>query len=461
MNLKSLLISLIIITACIVSCNKQTTQEDTSYDFNQIKEKGELNVLTIQGSMSYFIYKGEEMGYEYELVKNFADKHNLKLNIKVADNVTKLNKMLMDKEGDLIAYKIPVTIEGADSLTYTGDGVITHQVLVQRSNKGDNLIKDVTELIGKDVWVIKDSKYYHRLMNLNDELGGGINIKSIDKDTVTVEDLIEMVSKGIIDYTISENEMARLNKTYFRNINISLAVSHPQKSSWAVRNTSPLLANEINQWFEETQKTHQHKARIKRYFEMSKLPGDEPLALLAPGQISPYDDYFKKYAKVINWDWKLLASISFQESKFHLDRVSWAGATGLMGLMPKTATAMGISPEEAYLPEPSIKAATELIRRLNRSFSHIEDENERINFILAAYNAGSGHIYDGQALARKYNKDPHIWKDNVEEMLKLKHLPEYYNDSVVKQGFFRSKETISYVQNVMERWKHYNELITK
>ena len=428
-------------------------------DFEEIKEKGELNILTLSGSMSYFIYKGEPRGYEYELAKSFADEHNLKLNVKVAHNVTSLNHMLLNSEGDLIAYNIPVTYEGKDSLLYTGREIINHQILVQRADKEDTILKDVTELIGKEVWVMNDSKYYDRLVNLNDELGGGIKIQTINKDTVTVEDLIEMVSKGQISHTVSEDDLARLNKTYFRNIDVSLNISHPQRSSWAVRHSSPGLAEAINRWFDENQNKSQYRSIVKRYFEMSKLPGDEPAPILGPGMISPYDEYFKEYAEKINWDWRLLASIAYQESKFYTDRVSWAGATGLMGLMPRTAEAMGISQAETFLPEPSIKAATELIRRLNKAFSNIEDENEKIKFVLAAYNAGSGHVYDGQALAKKYGKDPKIWKGHVEESLKLKQLPEYYNDPVVKQGYFRSRETISYVQNVLERWEYYKEQV--
>jgi membrane-bound lytic murein transglycosylase F len=436
---------------------KNTVPLPQPQDFSLIQEKGELNVLTLSGSMSYFIYKGEPRGYEYELLNDFAESYHLKLNIKLAENETKLTEMLQDEKGDLIAYNIPVTNEGKKDLLYAGRKVINQQVLIQRSNKNDTLLKDVTELIGKDVWVIHDSKYYRRLKNLNDELGGGINIRIIDKDTISVEDLIEMVSKGKISYTVSDADMAKLNKTYFHNINISLEVSHPQRSSWAVRKTSSELAAVINQWFDENQNNPRYKAIIKRYFEMSKMPGDEPAPLLHSHQISPYDNYFKEYAKQIGWDWQLLASISFQESKFHLDRVSWAGATGLMGLMPKTAEAMGISPEEMIQPETSILAAIRLIKRLNKSFSSIENKEERIKFILAAYNSGSGHIYDAQALAKKYGKDPALWEENVEECLKLKNLPEYYNDPVVKQGYFRGTETINYVHSVIERWLYYKE----
>ncbi|MDR2626824.1 MAG: transglycosylase SLT domain-containing protein [Dysgonamonadaceae bacterium] len=430
-----------------------------SVDLPQIEQQGELHVLTLSGSMSYFIYKGEPRGYEYELLRDFADTYGLKVNIRLAENETRLTEMLLRGEGDLIAYPFPVTNPGKAELLYCGREVVNHQVLIQRSNKGDTLLKDVTGLIGKEVWVIHDSKQYQRMVYLNDELGGGIRIRTIDKDTVTVEDLIEMVAKGQISYTVSDGDMARLNKTYFQNLNISLPVSHPQRSSWAVRKTSPHLASALDEWFRNNRNTPHYRSLIKRYFEMSKMPGDAPAPLLGPHRISLYDAAFKHYAQSLGWDWRLLASIAYQESKFYTDRVSWAGATGLMGLMPKTAEAFGLPADSLDNPEGSIRAATGLIRRLDRAFSSVEDADERIKFVLAAYNAGASHIYDAQALAGKYGKNPLLWENHVEEYLKLKSLPEYYNDSLVQQGYFRSTETVNYVQAVVERWRYYQEKI--
>ncbi|MDR3218867.1 MAG: transglycosylase SLT domain-containing protein [Dysgonamonadaceae bacterium] len=427
-------------------------------DFSRILSKGEIDVLTVSGSMSYFIYKGEPRGYEYELLNSFAENYKLKVNIRPVENETKLMEMLLRGEGDLIACNIPISNEGKEKLLYCGREVINEQVLVQRANRGDTLLKDVTGLIGKEVWVIHDSKHYKRLVNLDNELGGGIHIRTIDKDTVSVEDLIEMVSKGKLAYTVSDADMAGLNKTYFQNLNIAMVVGHSQRSSWATGKDSPKLAAAIDKWFTENQNKAGYKKITKRYFEMSKLPGDEPAPVIGPGQISPYDSLFRRYAAKIPWDWRLLASVSYQESKFHTDLVSWAGATGLMGLMPRTAQAFGISEDMIFDPESNVRAAVDLIKRLNRSFSAIEDENERIKFILASYNAGSGHIYDAQALAEKYDKNAYLWSD-VEEYLKLKSLQEYYNDPVCKQGYFRSGETVNYVRNVFERWIYYGEAV--
>ena len=175
-------------------------------------------------------------------------------------------------------------------------------------------------------------------------------------------------------------------------------------------------------------------------------------------QISTFDPFFKKYAHSIDWDWRLLASVSFQESRFLTDRASGTGATGLMGLMPKTAEAFGLSADRINDPEMSIKAACGFIKRLNRFFASIENKEERILFVLAAYNSGPGHVQDAQALAAKYGKDPQKWED-VEEYLKLKNQPEYYNDPVCRSGFLRGAETNTYVQDVIERWRYYQRKV--
>jgi len=455
--LNTLIIFSLSVTLHSCHSNKNKPTSPTFDDLLRIVHTGEINVLTLSGSMSYFIYKGEPKGYEYELLSNLAENLKLKINIRLAENETKLTEMLLRGEGDLIAYNIPITNEGKKQVLYCGREVINEQVLVQRNNKNDTLITDVTGLIGKDVWVIHNSKYYKRLKNLNDELGGGIRIRTIEKDTITVEDLIGMVSKGEIPYTISDADMAKLNKTYFNNnIDLSVLIGHPQRSSWAVRKTNRVLAEILDKWFEENRNTPQYEKILDRYFKMSKKSGYEDEASMITGrnQISPFDHWFKQYARLINWDWRLLASISCQESGFVIDRVSWAGAAGLMGLMPKTAETFGLPIEEIYDPEKNIKVAAEFIKKLNRMFNVIEDGDERIKFILAAYNAGPGHIFDAQALTEKFGKNPYDWAD-VEEYVKLKNLPEYYNDPVCKFGYLRSSETIDYVQRVIGRWQRY------
>ena len=161
-------------------------------------------------------------------------------------------------------------------------------------------------------------------------------------DSISVEDLITQVSQGKIPYTVADNDVAKLNTTYYPNLNIKLSISFDQRASWAVRKDSPELAAAANKWHEENMTSPAYTASMKRYFEISKATPHTSILSLREGKISHFDELFKKYASEIDWDWRLLASLAYTESNFDTTAVSWAGAKGLMQLMPATARAMGI-----------------------------------------------------------------------------------------------------------------------
>lgn len=397
------------------------------------------------------------MGYEYDLVRDFASSQGLKVNIVVAENVTRLIDMLQAGEADIVAYPIPINNQLKSEVIFCGREELSSQVLVQRIERNEKLITDVTELIGKDIYVTPGSKYHDRLKNLDIELGGGLHIHDIGRDTITTEDLIEMVSKGDIPYTISDDKIARLNKTYYWNIDVSLEVSFQQRSSWVVRRSSPELAEAINAWASDKVSENVYKAASKRYFELSKKILEISMPEIKSGNISPFDSLFKKYADVLGWEWEILASLAYQESHFKLTVVSWAGAQGLMGIMPGTARMLGVSLDDLSDPEISIKTGVEVLRRFRKGFENIPDNTEIIKFTLGSYNAGIGHIQDAQRLAEKYGKNPNIWDDNVAEFILLKREPEYYNDPVVKHGYLRGNETYYYVKEVLGRSDYYRQ----
>jgi membrane-bound lytic murein transglycosylase F len=455
--MKKLLYLLLFFFAGFACMNKQISREIVAHDLPQIKDSGELVVLTLYSSISYFNYRGQEMGFQYELSEQFAKSLGVKLRIEVANSVSQMIRMLLAGEGDLIAYHLPITKERKDSLLFCGEEVITHQVLVQQS--GRNVLKDVTELIDKDIYV-KPGKYYRRLVNLNDELGGGIRIHKVESDSITAEDLIAQVSQGKIPYTICDNDIARLNKTYYPNLNIHLPVSYDQRASWAVRRNCSKLAEVANAWHKQNRTSPEYTASMKRYFEVSKAIPYAAILSLKDGKISHYDRSFKKYAQEIDWDWRLLAALAYTESNFDTTVVSWAGAQGLMQLMPNTAKAMGVPPGMEHNPEESIKAAVKYIDFTDKNLRMISDKRERINFILGAYNAGLGHIYDAMALAEKYGKNKYVWSDNVEKYILLKSHEEYFNDPVCKYGYFRGGETYTFVRIINQRFDTYKAKIS-
>lgn len=451
-------ICLLAIIACIAfGCKPKAKRVMPVHDLTQIVDSGELVVLTLYSSTTYFNYRGQEMGYQYELSQQFANELGVKLRIKTARTPIQLVEMLQRGEGDLIAYTLPITKRGKDSLLYCGEEVITHQVIVQRRGGKQALLKDVTELIGKQVHV-KRGKYYERLKNLNEELGGGIEIVLVENDSTSVEDLITKVAQGVIDYTVADNDIARLNKTYYPSLNIELSISFDQRASWAVRKDQPLLAAKADEWHKAGMTRPEYTASMKRYFETSKRSPHSPVLSVSEGKISIYDDLFKKYAPTIGWDWRLLASLAFTESNFDSTAVSWAGAKGLMQLMPTTAKANGMPEGMEHNPEESVKAAVKYLGRTARSFANIPEE-ERVKFVLASYNSGIGHILDAMALAEKYGKNRHIWTDNVEPYILLKSNEEYFTDSVCKHGYFRGIETYNFVRDITQRFERYKEII--
>jgi membrane-bound lytic murein transglycosylase F len=450
-----------LLTLCCLACRRNAQSAEAPLaDLPQVKDSGELVVLTLNSSTSYFDYRGEPMGFQYELAQQFAEHLGVKLRVKVGTSAEDLVHKLLQGEGDLIAYNLPVTKAYKDSVEFCGEDIITHQVLVQRNGRGAQPLTNVTELVGKEVYV-KPGRYLERLTNLDKELGGGILIHVVDEDSITAEDLITQVSNGTIPYTVCDNDLAQLNKTYYPNLDIALQVSFDQRASWAVRKSSPLLSQAATEWHRNNQTSPAFRASTKRYFETAKHTPHESILSVKDGKISHFDALFKKYAKEIDWDWRLLASLAFTESNFDTTAVSWAGAKGLMQLMPRTAYAMGVPVGKEQNAEESVKAAVKYIGMLNKSFAKVEDGTERVKFVLAAYNAGLGHVIDAMALAEKYGRNKYRWEHHVADYILLKSHEEYFNDPVCRNGYFRGTETYNFVSEILGRHEEYVKKIKK
>lgn len=440
------------------SCGKHSNEETN--DSVSFSLPDTLRVGTLYSPTSYFLYKGDIMGYNYDLVMKFAKDKQIEVRFEVMRNMTSLEEMLDSGKIDLIAYNTPITAEYNTRVTHCGIDNITHQVLVQPIKKGEPLISDVTQLVGKEIYVKKGSKYESRLHNLNNEIGGGISIHAINRDTLMSEDLIEMVAEGEIPLTIVDSDIAKLDHTYYENIDIHLEVSFPQRSSWAVKKGRQWLADSINAWANQKEVVLAGKRLFHHYFETNKTTKEAliDIRLLKRGIVSHYDEFFKKYAELIGWNWKLLAAQGYVESNFNPYATSWAGAQGIMQLMPATAKRYGLTGDDITDPEKNIHAAVKSIIDLDKSLAkYVPEQEERKKFIIAAYNSGIAHIYDAIALAKKYGMNPQIWDDNVSEALLMKASPEYYNDEVCKYGYFRGRQTVKYVSEVFRTFHLYRK----
>ena len=441
--------------ALAVACGKGKSQ---SQEQHQLPDT--LTVGTLYSPTGFFILKGDTMGYDYDRICDFARSHGIALHIKVARSMPALLEMLKKRQVDVLACEIPVTAEYKSQVLHCGAVNETYQVLVQHSGKG--MIYDVTQLIGQDVFVEKGSKYESRLRNLDNEVGGGINIHTVEGEAALPTELIQRVSRREIGYTIVDSDIAQMNLTYYDSINIGLRVGFAQQASWAVDRRDAWLADSINVWAASVNAQEYSKQALKHYFEMNRGPKPDSvkvdtLAVTPPGGISPYDNVFKQYAQELGWDWRLLAAIAFSESGFDPNATSWMGARGLMQVMPKTARSFGVKEEDLSNPEVSVRVASKILKELDGIMRSRTGAGDRIKFVLAAYNAGSGHVTDAIALARKYELNPRVWSENVEQAMLWKMDPEYYNDSVCSNGYCRGTEPVDYVVKVLNCYDNYKK----
>lgn len=436
-------------------------------DWDEIENQGTLTILAENSPASYFIYKGKNMGYEYELLHEFAKDMDIKLQVKMMHNLDSMLVALRNCKGDLIACNLTITPERENELNFTVPHLITHQVLIQKKPKNwrklskkaikDSLITNVEQLKGKEIFVWQNSTYFKKINEINEKLNLNILIIPVEGD-ITSEELIEMVDKGEIKYTITDENVAKINQAYFPDIDISLRISSDEAIAFAGRKTSVKLIDTLNYWLTD-KKNQSTIGEVKRkYFKRKNLINkavEKYSSLTSKGQLSPYDDIIKKESKRIGWDWRLISSIIYQESKFETWKKSWAGAFGIFQFMPSTAQSYGINPNSSA--EAQIRAGvTKLGKNYKRWLRDLRnDSTEAIYFTLATFNAGRGHIDDARALAKEYGKNPDKWFGNVNEMMLNLSNPKYYRDKVVKLGYMRGKETYNYVTEIMNRYEEY------
>ena len=408
---------LIALSLILFSCSDTKTdsvvEKEKICDLKQIKQRGKLVVATQYNSTDYFIYRGQPMGYQIEMLQLLSDHLDIPVEIKVDNDLTSCLDGLNNGTYDIVAIGLTITSKRKDTIEFTHPINTTRQVLVQRkpenwqrmrkSQLADSIITSPVELGGKTIYVEKGSSFINRLKNLQEEIGEKLTI--IESEDKTVEELITDVAEGKIDYTISDYNVALVNHTYYDNLDIKVPISLDQNVAWAIRPKADSLIYEVNKWIDDFKKTKKYKKLYTKYYKNSRSTNRNMQGFLAStdGQISDYDDVIKEYAEELNWDWRLLSSLIYQESRFNNNVQSWAGAYGLMQLMPATAERFGI--DSLASPNANIHAGVKFLIWLDNQFKEsIPDDSERQKFILASYNVGLGHVQDAQRLAVKNGK---------------------------------------------------------
>ena len=461
-----------------------------SRDLAKIRERGSLVVLAPYNSTTYFIYQGEPLGYEYEMLRAFAKDIGVPLKMVVVADPKSIFPLLNSGDGDIAAGRLvppnepTAALQDQSPVAFTRALYRTQPALVQQQQGPEaagegadkalepgpadplpevdlntRLVSRPAQLAGRTVNLPEKSEYKRTLVELSDEISGDIHVVEVG-GKIQDEALAQKVARGEVQFTVMQENLANLKEAEFRNLKVRPILGQSHSVSWAVRKNSPELMNELNRWIEEKKNGQFFDSLYQRYFidrrrHLERVQSEYLTS--KTGKLCEFDPLIKQYAAELNWDWRLLASQAFQESRFKPAARSWAGATGLLQLMPATAREFGVT--NALDPADNVQGAVKFLKWLQRYWEkRIPEENERLKFILASYNTGAGHVEDAQRLTEKYGGDPKKW-DDVAYWLLQKSTQQYSSDPVVKFGFCRGLEPVNYVTNILERFDHYRQFV--
>jgi len=425
-------------------------------DLPGIVRSGVLRVLTRNNAGSYFIWRGRPLGFEYELIGKFADEHKLALEMIVAERRDQLLPALLRGEGDIVAAGLVPTPERiAAGAAFTRPYKQSYEQVIARAD--DTALTGPSDLAGRTVTLRRSSPVWRIIETLRNE---GVNIKlEAAPEELETEEIIARVASGNYDLTVADAYSVRVALTWRNDVRAAFALHGPVPIAWAVREENQQLLASLNAFLDREYKQLFYNVIHARYFENSRrIRAHVSQRVDTPhrnNSLSPYDDLVRKAAAKHGFDWPLIVAMMYRESRFDPGVVSWAGARGLMQVLPATAERFGVSDPDS--PEGSILAGVSMLGWLYAQLESDLPVPERTWFALAAYNAGLGHLLDARKLAREQGLDPNRWFDNVERAMLQLSRPEHYRNA--RHGYVRGMEPVTYVREIRELYNAYRSML--
>ena len=420
------------------------TVADEVRDWPAIKASGQLRLLTLNAPTTYYLWRGAKLGFEYELIESFAALHDLELHVAVARRTTDLFDWLAEGRGDVIAAGLTPTPERiARGMRFTRPYLEVRSTFVTAGTP----IVEHADLAGRRIAVNPVTSHAARLAELREQVAF---------ETELVADrthaILESVAAGDLDATLVDGHFAALEASFDPKLSLGLALEPPEGLCWAVHESSTEFHRLLDDFVAERYRGYEFNVLRHKYFGNERRMGRQREERIDGHALSPYDDIVRPLAQAAGFDWRLIVAQMYQESGFDPDRVSFAGAKGLMQVMPRTAHEIGVDPEHLADPATGIETGIKYLSWTHDRFPDLP-VGERLWFALAAYNAGPGHVRDGRRLARRLGLDGSLWFDNVESaMLKLAE-PEYASRAAY--GYVRGSEVTGYVRDIRDRYGAY------
>lgn len=420
-----------------IGCNQFTPRDE----LEAIKNKGTLRVLIRNNATCYYEGPNGFAGFEYDLVRSFADYLGVKVKCVVTDSFNEMIPALLQGKADLIAAGFTVTENRMRRVAFGPPYMEVQQQVVGR--RGGPSPSEIGDLIGQPLWVNAGTSYEERLKELKSQYPG---LSWLPVSGYETEELLEMVWRGIIPLTIADSNIVAVNRRYYPQLRIHFAIQEGEHLAWAVHPQHTHLLTAIEHWFGQPstsvllQKLKQHYYGHLKVFDYVDLV---KYHRRMRHRLPRYENYFKTAAKKHGLDWKLVAAQSYQESHWDPQAVSFTGVRGIMMLTQETAASLGV--ESRLDPSQSIEGGVRYLALLHERMGNSVPEPDRTYMALAAYNVGWGHLEDARALAKRMDKDPDSWQD-VSTTLPLLRQKKYYRS--LPHGYARGTEPVRYVNRI-------------
>lgn len=426
---------------------EQSTQVVRTHDLNIIKSQPlTLRMITRNSPETYFLWRGELMGFEYDLMKEFTRQHNIKLDVIVADEFQEMIDLLNNGQGDVIAAAVSRTEQRQQEHNFS---IRYNRVAEKIVAHASSNIESLEDLKGRTISVRQSSAFWHTAQELAKTYGA--NVIAAD-ESLSTELLIGQVADQSIELTIADSNLIDIEQSFRDDIIAPITLNENIPYAYMVRDNNPKLLAALNAFIRKEYRQTFYNVVKNKYFANQKRKEKHREQRITEGSnLSPYDPVVQKHARRFQFDWRLITSQMYQESRFNPKAKSHAGAQGLMQVLPRTAKELGYS--NLTDPKESIAAGVEYLNWTRERFSSDLPVEERLYFALAAYNAGYGHVKDAQKLAEKMNLDPNVWFNNVERAMLLLQKPKYYKKT--RFGYCRGSEPVNYVRDIHQRYLSY------
>lgn len=422
-------------------------------DLPKLKQRKVLRVITRNNAANYFLWRGELLGFEYELAKKFAKQQGLRLQMVVPPSRDNLLQWLVQGKGDLVAASLTINPEKETGAIKFSRRINTvSEVVVTRAD--DESINELDDLAGRTIYVRPSSSYWQSLLKLKEQ-GYEIEMKPAPENLET-EEIITKVASGEYDITVSDSHILDIELTWRDDIKGAITLGDPVEHGWVVRAQDEKLLEAVNAFIKKEYRGTYYNLTHQKYFQRPHTIRKrlEQRVDRGNGMLSPYDDIVKKHAHAQGFDWRLITAQMYQESRFDPKAKSWAGAQGLMQVMPRTARELGV--KDLRNPEKGIEAGVRYLAWLRDRFEPELSVKDRMWFALASYNAGAGHVRDARRLAKRQGWESNRWFDNVERAMLLLSKRKYAKQA--HHGYVRGSEPVKYVREIKDRYQAYLKL---